>query len=51
MDPYVVTRLITETVCDAFESGRSTNGASANGAASIARTVKTAKAKAGARKK
>lgn len=47
MDPYVVTRLITETVCGAFEAGGRSNGASANG---VARTVKTVKAKAGAKK-
>jgi glutamine synthetase len=59
MDPYVVTRLITETVCSAFESGAikgtarsSRNGAkaSANGASKRRVPAKAVRAKAGARR-
>ena len=52
MDPYVVTRLITETVCSAFEGG-SMNGASSNGASASSKATKTIakpKAKAKSRK-
>ncbi len=52
MDPYVVTRLITDTVCSAMESkGGSRNGASAskNGASKAKLPART-KAKAGARR-
>ena len=53
MDPYVVTRLITDTVCSAAEGGASRNGSS-NGAkskAAVKATVKTAgRKKAGARR-
>jgi glutamine synthetase len=52
MDPYIVTRLITDTVCSAMEKGGSRNGASPNGArASKPVTVRgKAKKKAGARR-
>jgi glutamine synthetase len=50
MDPYVVTRLIVETVCGAFEAKASRNGASkAKIPAKAAVRAKT-KAKAGARR-
>ena len=52
MDPYVVTRLITDTVCSAFDAA-GTNGKNGNGAAKVpARTAVIAKAsKNGAGKK
>jgi glutamine synthetase len=52
MDPYVVTRLITDTVCSAMEKGgASRNGASMNGAKATKPATKAkGKAKAGARR-
>jgi glutamine synthetase len=53
MDPYVVTRLITETVCSAIKGGTATNGASMNGARAskpAARPKAKGKAKAGSRR-
>jgi hypothetical protein len=63
MDPYVVARLITDTVCSAFEGGAtkagrataSTNGAKASKAGAATKVSRNggsskAKAKAGARR-
>jgi glutamine synthetase len=50
MDPYVVARLIAETVCSAFEDGARTNGSTPSGAAAM-RNGKSARAKATAAKK
>jgi hypothetical protein len=47
MDPYVVTRLITDTVCSAFEAGGRSNGASPSGV----RASKSAGVKAKGKKK
>jgi glutamine synthetase len=47
MDPYVVTRLITDTVCSAFEAGGRSNGASPSGV----RASKPAGVKAKGKKK
>jgi glutamine synthetase len=49
MDPYVVTRLITDTVCSALEKGGSRNGASPNGAKAT-RPLAKGKKKAAARR-
>ncbi len=50
MDPYVVTRLIAETVCSSFESGARTNGAAPTAAVAM-RNGKSPRAKTAAGKK
>jgi glutamine synthetase len=50
MDPYVVTRLITDTVCSALEKGGSRNGASPNGVRATRPATAKGKKKAASRR-